>query len=243
MSKYQIETVESRRFDISGAVSLIEVEFHKEPWWAVKLESISIASREPLVDGLALARYSARIALTGSALPAITIMQGPGEPTPLTPPDLLDLAMLVASFGRLPTETDYSEGSRYLALRAAIEQRLDLQHIHLGVRGGERQMELENAVEQIALRLAEHSLPISQSPDLGFLKFVELIKKGERIFTFSAGADALLGSSALASAYQLAMLSNPVIAVQLAAGGAIAYVVLKFGEAVGKKVEQLIEKW
>jgi hypothetical protein len=243
VSDHQIKTVESRRFDVSGGVSPIEVEFHKEPRWRAELEGISIASREPLVDGLALARYSARIALTGSALPAITIMQGPGEHAPLAPPDLLDLAFLVASFGRLPTEMDYSEGSRYLALRAAIEQRLDLQHIHLGVRGGERQMELESAVEQIALRLAEHSLAFSQSPELGFLKFAELIKKGGRIFTFSAGADALLGASALASAYQLAMLSNPVIAVQLAAGGATAYVVLKFGGAVGRKVEQLIQKW
>lgn len=243
MNEYQIKTVESRRFDIAGAVSPIEVEFHKEPQWASALDGVGIVSRESMVDGLALARYSSRTALTGSALPAITIMQGPGEPAPLAPSDLLDLSFLVASFGRIPTKTDYSDGSRYLALRTAIEARLGLQHIQLGVRGGERQIELETAVEQVAMRLAEHSLAFSQSPELGFLKFVELIKKGGRVFTFSAGADTLLGATALASAYQLAMFSNPVIAVQLAAGGAAAYVVLKFGGAVGKKVEQLIQKW
>ncbi len=243
MNDYQIKTVESRRFDITGAVSPIEVEFHKEPRWAVELGDIGIVSRESLVDGLALARYSSRTALTGSALPAMTIMQPPGEPAPLAPSDLLDLSLLVASFGRMPTEMDYSDGSRYLALRAAIEARLGLQHIHLGIRGGERQIELETAVEQVAMRLAEHSLAFSQSPDLGFLKFVDLIKKGGRVFTFSAGADTLLGASALASAYQLAMLSNPVVAIQLAAGGAAAYVVLKFGRAVGKKIDHLIQKW
>lgn len=163
---------------------------------STELEDISIVSREPLVDGLSLARYSARVALTGSPVPAITIMEGPGEPAPLAAPDLLDLAFLVASFGRVPTAADHSEGSRYLALRAAIEQRLDLRHIHLGVRGGERQVELENAVEKVAMRLAEHSLAFSQSAELAFGTFVELINKGRRIFTFSAGADTLLGTTA-----------------------------------------------
>jgi hypothetical protein len=243
VSKYQIRTVESRRFDITGAVFPIEVEFHKEPRWAAELEEISIASREPLVDGLALARYSARVALTGSALPALTIMSAPGEPTPLTTPDLLDLAFLVAAFGRVPTEEDYSEGSRYLAFRAAIERRLELKHIHLAVRGGERQIELENAVEEIALRLAEHSLAFSKSPEIGFARFIDVISKNSKIFSFRQGTDILLGATALGSAYQLAIMSSPVVAVQLAAGGASAYLVLKFGRAVGNKVEQLIQNW
>lgn len=242
MSDYQIRTVESRRFDIVGGVAPFEVEFHKQLPWAAELESIPSVSGEPLADGLALARYSVRIALTGSALPPITIMIGPGEPAPLAPADLHDLAFLIASFGPMPSEVDYSDASRYLLLRAAIEERLGLTHIHLGLRGGRRQRELEDAIEQIAPTLADYSLAFAQSPEIGLLKFAELIQRGGRIFTFSGGADRLLGGAAVVSAYQLAT-GAPVLAIQLAAGGAAAYVVLKFGHAVGRKVEQLIEKW
>jgi hypothetical protein len=239
-TKYQIKTVESRRFEISEAVSLIEVEFYKDPVWAAELEFASIAPSDLCLDGLALARYAARIALTGSALPQILIMTSQG-PAILSHSDLVDLVLLVASFGPMPTENDYSKGSRYLALRDAIEQRLELENIDLQVRGGERQIKLESDIEQLAARLAQYPLAFSQSPELGFLPFVEFINRRKRIFTFRKGLDTLLAAGALGSAYHLSYNSNPVIAIEVALGTATSYLVLKCGSAIGKKIDQLIQ--
>jgi hypothetical protein len=238
MSEFSIETVECRRFDSSEFATPIELEFHRSPRWAESMQRGRISNET--VAGDALTRLAARTALTGSMLPPLSIFRGPGEPVSLDHIDVFSLSLEIAKFGPVPTTEDYTPGSGYLELRSVVERSLGIQHIRLGLRGGERWSQVEERVELLSKQLGAYSVALSGSPTLELQKFAQLISKNQKIFAFANAENTLLGATAVGSAYQVVVVGDPVLAVQLAMGGASCYVVLKFGAAVGKTMERIV---
>jgi len=241
----RIDTIEIRQFVSPLFKAPIEVEFHRNPPWKEMLSyATTFSTKEKQIDGAAILHLAARTAITGLTVPPISIFQHPGEHVLLDEQDIFDLSITIAKFSAehdgIPTSDDHSDA--YLSLRSKIEDVLGLQHTHLGIRSSKRRESEERQIEAVAHQLGEHAIAFSSSPDLSFQKFIEIVGKNRNVFGFSASADVLLGSSALSSAYQLAIAANPVLAIELASAGASAYMILKFGAAVGKKVEQLIRK-
>lgn len=243
MNEFLIETVECRRFDSSEFATPIELEFHRNPRWSDLLRTgRTLLVSDEAVAGHALIRLTARIALTGAMLPPLSILRGREEPVLLDDNDVFSLSLAIAKFGPVPATEDYTAGSRYLELRSVVERSLGVQHIHLGIRENERWSRVEGRIESLSRQLGEYSIALSESPELSFQKFVELISRNKRIFGLASSTNTLLSATALGSAYQV-VLGQPVLAVELAAAGASAYIVLKFGAAVGKKIEQIVGRW
>ena len=237
MDEINISTVETRRFSSPAFLASVEVEFHRRALW---LDSFYPARSEQ-VEGSVLARVVARAAVTGALTPPLVLFERSGMPVVLDYRDTVDVALAVASIGRMPPEGDYPDGITILRLRETLESSLGLKLSHLALRGRHREAD-EAKIELVAGQLSDYSIPVSHSPELSFAKFAELLAKNRRIWGFTFGADTLLGTTALASAYQLAISANPILAIELAAAGATAYLVLKFGAAVGKRIEELVRR-
>jgi hypothetical protein len=233
MSEIQIHTVETRRFHSKDFRLSIELEFHKNPPWAAALPERAAAPADLELDGTAFARLASRVALTGSALPPLSFSSsawGEPWPVPFSEQDLFNLSLVIAAFGRLPT--DRHEESLRLNLRAKILRYLDLDDgFDVVLKTGRRFAEQEERINTLAAQLGAYSIALSRSPTLSFESFIGLVSKYKRVFTFSRAADALLGTAALSSAYQIANV-NPVLAIELAAAGSVAYVILKSGPII-----------
>lgn len=193
-----------------------------------------------MVEGYTLTRLTARIALTGAMLPPLSMFEGPGQPTILYRNDVFSLALAIAQFGTIPK--DYSDRDRYAAFESVVQRSIGQQPIYVDLPRGNRWLQVEDRVESLSQHLGEYSIALAGSPELSFQKFIELVGRNKRIFGFASGANTLLGATALASAYQV-VLGQPLLAIELATAGAAAYVVIKFGAAVGRKVEHIVGSW
>lgn len=243
MREMILNTVETRRFYSNNFLVPMEVEFHKHPPWA---DSVS-AGYEINVDnvqGIHLIRLASRIVTTGSALPPISIFESHLVPIALSFHDVMRLAVALAAFGRFPTAPSYGSGDGDITkIIELVRSTLENEYVNLNFRYGSHRVAEEDNIETVTQHLTGYSIALSSSADLSFLKFVEVLDKKQRIFSYPNAGHTLLGASAFGSAYQLAIAANPVFAIEVALAGSVSYLVLKFGAAIGKKLDEIIEKW
>ena len=210
------------------------VEFHGNAEPERRGPSLSLEGIQDL--GVALTRLIARMAITGSPLPPIGIREPHGD-VPLDEHDGLALAIAIADFGVMPRRMDYAEGSPYRRLRELVERVLGVQHIHLQIREDERFCSIEHRIAEFAEALAVYELAFSQSPNLSFASFVKMLGGAKRVFSTRAISGTLLGGGAAAAAFQLGVHANAGLALEIAAGSAGAYILLKFGLAFGRRLD------
>lgn len=239
MNEFEISTIETRRF--SSPHLAIPFEVQSETSEKI-IESLSSILGEPVIhrelEAEHILRLVSRIAVTGELFPPLSVNRGEG-PVPLSARDALRLGLDLSRFERFPTTQDYEEGSEYRAVRDRIEEILELEHIHLEIRGGGRREQEEERIMAFNKTIADYQIAYSMSPQLGFAPFIELLKKNKGVFAFPKSGNLLLGASALGAAYQIAIMTNPILAIQLAAGGAAAFVILSFGAAMGQEMKHL----
>jgi hypothetical protein len=241
MEEFSLRSTEIRRFESPEFAVPFEVECSQDD---DVVERISSQFGKPVfADELAaehVMRLISRLALTGNPIPPLGIASGPGGVLPLDMNDIFRLGLSLSGLEKFPTRQEYDDGSAYLRARAIVEGSLNVSHIHLEIREGEEREAAENAIVSLSQLLGSYEIAYGRSPQLGFVKFVELLEKNRKVFAFPAAGNLLLGTTAIGAAYQIAILANPVLAIQLAAGGAAAYVLIKFGAAVGKRLDKLM---
>lgn len=244
MDGYEIDlsTTEIRLFESPRLAVPFEVEVHRNTNVVQSLlRGLGQPATEHELEPRHILRLVARIALTGQMLPPLSVLGSPGVSVPLTEHDILRLGLALSKLEKFPTEKEYEKGSPYLELRSVVENILEVSHTDLVIRGGKAREQEEFEIKSLSSALAEYQLPYSMSPDLSFSSFVDLLSKNKKVFAFPQSANYLLGSSAIAAAYQIAIVGNPIVAIQLAGAGAVAYVVIKFGAAIGKRIDRIFE--
>lgn len=239
MNEFEISTIETRQFRSPQIAVPFEVQSEDN---GKVIEGLSSFLGEPVIhrelEAEHILRLVSRIAVTGEILPPFSVNR-PFGTISLNTRDVFRLGLDLSRFERFPTSRESQEGSEYseyLAVRQRVEEILELKHIDLEIREGKRRDQEEERISAFSKTIANYQISHARSPELGFETFVQLLKNNKGVFAFPASGNMLLGASALGAAYQIAIMANPVLAIQLATGGGVAYVILRFGAAMGQEM-------